>query len=163
MKSRGEMSASRNNGRRSNSRLARYIHHQQSTAPEDTSEHEVLLNEDSARANTRSHPNFRSRAESSPLGASFSSSSNQRTPVRSYYQRSFQGLLGMCVTLGCVGPKLNGDDNGKTQMLPNNPHGQFVKTLRNWPLWPYQMLRLSVVAHPHFAIVISHQIRPQRL
>ena len=94
LESRGEMSVLRNGGHRSSSRLSRTFHHQQSPTLEDTSEHEASPSDDSAKVDIRSHVSLRPRTESSPLGASFSSSLNQRTPVRSYYQRSFQGSFG---------------------------------------------------------------------
>ena len=44
---------------------------------------------------SRSHNNLKPRAESSPSRISFSASLNQKTPARSYFQRTIRSSLGM--------------------------------------------------------------------
>ncbi|KAL9123094.1 MAG: hypothetical protein Q9187_000345 [Circinaria calcarea] len=83
------MSLPRPDRHRSASRLSRFLHQSQSPTLDDSGDHGELSGTPSTQVEIRSYAGLRPRAESSHLAGSFSSSSNQKTPARSYFQRPF--------------------------------------------------------------------------
>ena len=71
------------------SRHASLLRPDQNVSVSDSSE-----NEDYHAVGNRTSTNVHLRTESSPSRLSFSSSLNQKTPVRSYFQRSVHGSQG---------------------------------------------------------------------
>ncbi|MCJ1395175.1 hypothetical protein MMC18_008056 [Xylographa bjoerkii] len=78
------MSSFSSTQQRNGSRLAKVMR-----SADDSSDADDSQNTTSCHAEVRSHGSFRTRAESSPVRTSFSSSLNQATPARSYFQRTY--------------------------------------------------------------------------
>ena len=87
-----DVMSSLNSSRQKNgSRLAKIMH-----SVDDCSDTEESRDPASYQAESLARGSFRSRAESSPVRTSFSSSFNQATPARSYFQRTYHIKDGMC-------------------------------------------------------------------
>lgn len=110
------------------SRLGRRSHHTISDDIQD-SERSLSGGSHSQRADIRFYASLRPRAESSPFGAPFSSS-NHKTPVRSYYQHSLDGSLSEFPHWKDLGVRIN--PYQLQQMLYIVRRRQSAKTLQSW-------------------------------